>query len=475
MIPRFLTASLLCLGMSTAGAAAADTPRYNVLFLIADDLNCDLGCYGEATIKTPNIDRLAARGVRFERAYCQYPLCAPSRASFLTGRRPNATGVLSLPRRLVPMSPHFREKLPTTVTLPQLFKEHGGFAARVGKLYHYGVPSQVGTGGHDDPLSWNLAINPRGRDLDDETLITRMHPGSLGDTLSWLSADGDDAEQTDGVGAAEAIALLEKFKREERTFFLGVGFYRPHTPFVAPQKWFDLYPADEIKLPELSEDDKSRTPAPAYASARTGQDEATDQLRRDAIQAYHASTSFVDAQVGRVIDAVERLGLADRTIIVFTSDHGYHLGDHGLWQKYSLFERSVRVPLIIAVPGGKGSGRSAAGLVEQVDLYPTLAALCGLPAPDYLDGADLRPMLNDPSQAVKDAAFSQIRRGNIEGYSVRTKRWRYIEWTADGKQSAQLFDALNDPAETKNLVHEPVHAALVTELHRRLEPIRAQR
>lgn len=468
-------ARLILLLVAGATLRAATPERLNVLFLIADDLNCDLGCYGAAEMQTPNIDRLAARGVRFERAYCQYPLCSPSRSSFLTGRRPNATGVLLLPTAQKPVQPHFREKIPGTITLPQLYRQNGFFSARVGKLYHYGVPSQIGTGGLDDPASWDYAINPRGRDKDEEAKIVKMHPGNFGDTVSWLAADGQDREQTDGIGAEEAIALLERFQRQGEAFFLGVGFYRPHTPYVAPKKYFDLYPQDKVTLPALSADDQTRTPKPAYASFRAGQDSATDELRRAAIQAYHASTSFVDAQVGRVLDALDRLGLAQNTIVVFTSDHGYHLGDHGLWQKYSLFERSARVPLIIAAPHAKANGRAAAGLVEMVDIYPTLASLSGLKAPDYLDGLDLRPMLDDATRTLKPAAFSQILRGNVEGYSVRTDRWRYSEWTQAGRPSAQLFDEMNDPAETKNLAGDPAQAATVAELHRLLEPIKAQK
>lgn len=471
--PWFWLSALLALALTRADAAAPEAaPRFNVLFLIADDLNCDLGCYGAREMQTPHIDRLAARGVRFDRAYCQYPLCSPSRSSFLTGRRPNSTGVLLLPTRREPVTPHFRQTIPDTITLPQLFRQNGWFSARVGKLYHYGVPSQIGTGGLDDPASWDLALNPRGRDRDDEDKIIKMHPGQFGDTLSWLPAEGDDTEQTDGVGATQAIELLEKFKRENRPFFLGVGFYRPHTPYVAPKHWFDLYPTGKINLPELSADDRSRTPAAAYGSFRRGQDEATDALRRDAIQAYHASTSFVDAQVGRVVDALDRLGLAERTIIVFTSDHGYHLGDHGLWQKYSLFERAARVPMIIAVPSGKGAGRTATGLVEMVDLYPTLAALCGLTGPAYLEGVDLRPVFDDPSRPVKTAAFSQIKRGAVDGFSVRTERWRYTEWNDAGKWSAQLFDEQQDPGETSNVVTASGNAAAVAELRQLLGQIR---
>ena len=460
-----LLASLLAVPAVIAAAAPA-APKRNVLFLIADDLNCELGAYGAAHMKTPNLDRLATRGVRFDRAYTQFPLCSPSRSSFLTGRRPNVTGVLTNPGQQNPFTFHFRSKIPETITLPQAFKRAGWFAVRVGKLYHYGVPNDIGTSSLDDYFSWDQVINPRGRDRDLHDKIFSLTPGQFGGVLSWLRDDeGDDLQHTDGIGATEAIELLEKFKREARPFFLAVGFYRPHTPYVAPKKYFDLYPRNQIALPVLSADDRARTPAPAYASARADQDRATDDQRRDAIQAYRASTSYMDAQVGRVIAALDRLGLAGNTVISFTSDHGYHLGDHGLWQKQSLFERSTRVPLIIAAPGAKANGQVARGVVEMVDLYPTLAALAGAPAPDYLDGVSLRPMLDDAKAVVKTAAFSQVRRSaTVEGYAVRLGQWRYIEYGVDGAAGRQLFDEDSDPAETKNLAGAPAHAAVVAQL-----------
>ncbi len=358
MKTRFVLAALAILISSLC--FAADAGKRNVLFLVSDDLNCDLHCYGHPQVQSPNLDRLAARGVRFEHAYCQYPLCSPSRSSFLTGRRPNNTKILSNPgagrfSTDYRGTPHFREHIPDTVTLPQLFKENGYQAARVGKLYHYGVPGQIGTSGLDDLASWNFMVNPAGRDKAEENKIFTFTPGTYGGTLSWLSAEGTDLEQTDGLGATAAISLLEQYK--ENPFFLAVGFYRPHTPYVAPKKYFDLYPQSSIKLPELSADDKSRTPEAAYQSTKKEQETMTDAQRREAMQAYYASISFMDAQVGRVIDALERLGLADNTIIVFTSDHGYHMYQHGLWQKMSLFENSARVPLLICAPGARATAR----------------------------------------------------------------------------------------------------------------------
>jgi iduronate 2-sulfatase len=442
-----------------SAATHLEARQMNVLFLIADDLNNDLGTYGHPLVKSPHIDRLAKRGVAFDRAYCQYPLCNPSRASMLTGRRPNTTRVLN-------NAPHFRQFIPDTVTLPELFRKEGYFVARVGKLYHYGVPLQIGTDGVDDAPSWSKVINPRGRDMDDMEKIFSLVPGQFGGTLSWLAAEGTDLEQTDGIGATEAIKLLEENK--DRPFFLAVGFYRPHTPFVAPKKYFELYPIENIPLPEVPEEHRGSAPAPAFGSFKKEQENLTDQLRKEAIQAYWASTTYMDAQVGRVVDALDRLGLAERTIIVFASDHGYHLGEHGLWQKQSLFENSARVPMIIVAPGFASEGQTAAAPVELIDLYPTLADLCGLEAPAYLEGKSLRPMLEDTARAVKPGAFTQVQRGGFPGYAVSDGRWRYIEWDG-GKRGAQLYDLKNDPREWKNLAADPAHAGDVARLKKLIQ------
>lgn len=456
--------------VATAIARGADRPP-NVLFLIADDLNCDLGCYGHPLAATPHIDALAARGVLFERAYCQFPLCSPSRASFLTGRRPDATGVLRNPggarfSHLYTGSPHFREFIPDTLTLPQRFREAGYTVARIGKLYHYGVPGQIGTSGLDDPASWDYMVNPAGRDKAEEHEVFSLVPGSFGGTLSWMASDGTDLEQTDGLGATAAISLLESYR--DKPFFLAVGFYRPHTPFVAPKSYFQRLNRGDVPLPSLSADDLAQRPAAAFMSGRALHKTMSDDLRREAIHAYWASVSFMDAQVGRVLDSLEELGLADDTIVVMTSDHGYHLYDHGLWKKQSLFENSARVPLIIAQPDGANAGARTAALAELVDLYPTLADLCGLDWPDYLDGVSLAPVLEDPTATMRDAAFTQTRRGDWRGYSIRTDRWRYTSWDG-GARGDQLHDLEADPAETTNLADDPEYAGIVDELAARVE------
>lgn len=445
-----------------ASSHAVEKPR-NVLLIMADDLCTALGSYGHPLVKSPNIDRLAAKGVRFEQAYCQFPLCNPSRASMLTGRTPNVTKVLN-------NGPRFREAIPDTVTLPQLFKDAGIFTARVGKLYHYGVPGDIGTSSLDDPISWNEVVNPRGIDKDVEEEIFSLNPkgqgsGRFGGTLSWLSVADDRGEHTDGIGASEMIKLLEAHK--EKPFFLAMGFYRPHTPYVAPKKYFDLYPIEKIELPKTPEEFAEQTPAPAITTKKM-ESEMTDQQRREAIQAYHAATSYMDAQVGRVLDAVDRLGLDKNTLIVFTSDHGYHLGEYGMWQKQSLFEQSARVPLIIAAPGAKQNGKSTKALAGLIDIYPTIAEVCGMKAPEYLNGKSLAPVLDGTTMGVQEHVYTQVQRGNAPGLTVRTQSYRYTVWNY-GEGGMQLYDMNADPFQTKNLANDPAHAQARAELQAEIE------
>jgi uncharacterized sulfatase len=381
----------------------------------------------------------------------------------LTGRRPDTTRVQN-------NTVHFRSQLPDVVTLPQLFQQHGYFVARVGKLYHYGVPNQIGTSGLDDPPSWLEVVNPRGRDKDDEDRIFSITPGTgFGATLSWLAAEGTDAEQTDGIGASAAIRLLEQ--HADRPFFIAVGFYRPHTPYVAPKAYFDLYPLDQI-VP-VAEGGREGVPAAAL-TVNPPDYGISNERKRQAIQAYHAATSFMDAQVGRVLDALDRLGLAEKTVVVFTSDHGYHLGEHGLWQKQTLFEEAARIPLIIAAPGSKARGKASPRLVEHVDLYPTLADLCGMPSAADLPGRSLRPLLDDPDAPGKEAALTQVNRGggmkseSFKGYALRTERYRYVEWDG-GRRGRQLYDHQDDPHEQRNLADDPAHAGTIERLKRLLD------
>ena len=460
---------VILLALLGSSSAAADASRPNVLFLISDDLNQLLGCYGDPLARTPNIDRLAARGVTFERAYCQFPLCGPSRNSMLTGLYPNSTGILR-------NAQIFRQTIPSHVSLPQAFRLQGYFAARVGKLYHYNVPRSVGTNGHDDLGSWELELNPAGVDrLEEEPHIFSLIPGQFGGTLSWYASPKSDRYHTDGMMAEDAAWVLERCaKQNHRPFFLAVGFFRPHTPYVAPEDpYFGYYPLSKMRVVENVEEDQADLPDAALGSYKREQDKLTDELRRQALQAYYASISFMDAQVGHVVDALDRLGLADNTVIVFTSDHGYHTGEHGLWQKMSLFEESARVPLLIVAPNVAKPGTVAKAPVGLIDLYPTLAELCNVPAPENLQGQSLVPMLKDVSVQGRGWALTQVTRGGTArvpryfGYTLRTPRWRYTQWD-EGQQGRELYDHQVDPGELTNLADSPDHVEIMDQLAKQL-------
>ncbi|WP_165245502.1 sulfatase [Paludisphaera soli] len=507
----WLSLALLCL---TAGPVSAEERRPNVLFIVSDDLNNLIGAYGDPLAKTPNLDKLAARGVRFDAAYCAFPLCGPSRNSFLTGLYPNSTGILT-------NGQIFRQTIPSHRSLPQAFRNSGYFAARIGKLYHYNVPMSVGTNGHDDPGSWELELNPAGVDrLEEEPQIYSLTPGQFGGTLSWYASPKGDREHTDGLMADDAEWVLERCaRRNDRPFFLAVGFFRPHTPYVAPRPYFDLHPESEMPVVQGVEEDLADIPAPARPGGRRDRDDFDDAKRRQARQAYNASISFMDAQVGRVIDALDRLGLAENTIIVFTSDHGYLVGEHGLWQKMSLFEESARVPLLIVAPGLATKGRVAKTPVSLIDLYPTLTELSGVERPADLQGQSLVPILKDPDAVGRGWALTQVSRGGAGprpggapgavadgrrdagagegvggvrrplgdpgagggqnaaggqgpagrffGYSIRTPRWRYTEWD-EGRKGCELYDHDADPRELTNLAEKTEHAAQVEELSQQL-------
>jgi uncharacterized sulfatase len=456
-------------GENRAAEASQPSPRRpNVLLIMADDLNNDLGAYGHPIVKTPNLDRLAARAVRFDRAYNQFPLCNPSRASLMTGLRPDTIRVYNLVTE-------FRSVLPDVVTLPQLFKRHGYVSARVGKIYHYGVPGQIGTSGLDDPPSWDIAINPRGIDKDEEPQLTNFTPDrGLGSALAFYVSPAQDEQHTDGKVAAETIALLESHK--DRPFFIAAGFYRPHCPFIAPRKYFDMYPLDRIPAPSMAREQLAQIPPAAFFTNPPNWN-LTEQQQRESIRAYYASISFLDANVGRLLEALERLRLADNTIVVFLSDHGYNLGEHGQWMKQSLFERSARGPLIIAAPGVSARGGVSPRTVEYLDLYPTLAELAGLPTPSGLEGHSLTPLLKNPQAQWDRPAFTQVRRGPereaFMGYSVRTEKWRYTEWD-NGTRGRELYDETADPGETRNLAPDPKHEKVVTDMQRLLQRVRSK-
>ena len=453
--------------MSLAQPALAQQERRpNVLLIMADDLNNDIGTYGHPVVKTPNIDRLASRGVRFDRAYTQFPLCSPSRVSLLTGLRPDTTRVQDLVT-------DFRNVLPDVQTLPQMFRRNGYLTARVGKIYHYGNPGQIGTSGLDDPASWDVFVNPRGIDKDEESQLTNLTPArQLGSALAYYASPAPDEAHTDGKVAAETIGLLEKNK--DRPFFIGAGFYRPHCPFIAPRKYFDLYPLNKIPIPATAGDPLTDPLARWFTTPAHWGVGAEGQ--REAIRAYYASITFLDANVGRVLDALDRLKLTDNTIVIFMSDHGYFLGERGQWMKQSLFERSACTPLIMAGTGIAPKGNATSRIVEFLDIYPTLADLARLPAPPGLHGRSLTPLLRNPSVQWPHAALTQVQRGAPQatflGYSVRTEQWRYTEWD-EGKRGVELDDQTKDPDEMQNLAADPKHRGTVSEMQTLLRKMRA--
>jgi arylsulfatase A-like enzyme len=459
---RFLGCAFLgvLLGASASFAAESTTPK-NVLFIITDDLNCNIGAYGHPLVQTPHLDQLAQEGLLFQNAYTNYPSCGQSRASFMTGLYPEQNGVTQL-RRL------FRDHVPDAVTMSQHFQRQGYTTVRVGKIYHTDVPLGIGSNGHDDPASWDVRVSPLGRDRIEEDKIFSVTPGKFGASLSWHEAEGADEEQTDGMVATESIRALEHFSDSGEPFFLGVGFYRPHTPFVAPKKYFDLYDPTEIEVPRVPTGYLDALPTPAVKSIRKREaeidlDEAT---ARKAIHAYYASISFVDAQVGRVLAALDALGLREDTVVLFTSDHGYHMGEHGYYQKGTLFEDSDRVPLILSAPGMSTRGQTTEAMVEMIDFYRTLSDLADLPDPEpFVLGESFAAVLDNAELSARPDAITQL----VNGYSLRTPRYRYTQWTGTPGMSNELYDRLSDPSEMVNLVNDPVYADVIPALRNRLK------
>ena len=441
-----------------AGAAAFTTAmlpkrqvnaegKYNVLFIVVDDLRPLLGCYGHPEIHTPNIDALAARGTLFNRAYCQNPLCHPSRVSMLTGLRPETTKVLY-------NSTDFRKKLPDAVTLPQYFKASGYHTQSVGKIGH-------NTAAQDDAYSWSTP-----------SWIPPWIPFNPELIPSWRALDVEDNLLSDGRTAEQAIAVLEELQHTQ--FFLAVGFEKPHLPFYVPRKYYELYTQQAFDLPTTS---TLPTDAPAVANnnlagLRIYKDIPNDGPFSDTktlelIRAYAASTSYMDAQVGRVLQRLDTLGLSQNTVVVFVGDHGFHLGEHGTWRKNTLFEVALHSPMIISVPGQQPSRTDA--LAELVDIYPTLCETCQLSVPSELEGLSLIPVIEQPTRPWKAAAFSRLSRGGTGGRSMRTAQYRYTEWGGNARRGRELYDYDADPDETINIANLPENAELVAHLSEQMQ------
>lgn len=466
--------SLLGVVALSVSAGATERRPLNVLFIPVDDLKPAIACFGDPYAKTPNLDRIAAKGTVFRRAYCQQAVCSPSRSSLLTGRRPDTTKVYDL-------LTHFRKALPDVVTLPQHFKDQGYYVRGVGKVYH---------GGFDDPKSWSAPweagsgknygpeetqeIQKRVAEAKAKGIDTTQRANRI---LGPPASDPDvpDDYLNDGTIAARGVELLREAHARKQPFFLAVGFHKPHLPFVAPKKYWDLY--DASRLPVFPADAKPPEGAPEYAPQFGGElrnyqgvpktGPIPPELARRLVHGYYAAVSYMDAQVGRLLDELERLKIAGQTVIVLWGDHGWHLGDHGIWCKHTNYEQATRAALLMSVPGQKAPGQATDALVEFVDIYPTLVEVCGLPTPTGLEGHSFAPLLDDPNRSWKTAAFSQYPRSpgksRLMGYAVRTDRYRYVEWRhADGRVDAvELYDMERDPGELVNLASKPEHQEIV--------------
>jgi choline-sulfatase len=450
---------MVVVAISSFGAAK---PRMNVLFIISDDLTATaLSCYENKVCQTPNIDRLAAAGTRYTRTYCQFPVCGPSRASFMSGYYPHATGTFGYVSG--------RKNIGDRATWSQHFIDNGYYVARVSKIYHMGVPGGIvrGDNGSDDKFSWMERFNSQGPEWkapgDGELLEKnpdRTKPVKGGNTLELVKADGDDMVHSDGKTAKKACELLRKHKDEP--FFLAVGFVRPHVPFVAPRAYYEPYDWDNIVLPEKVEGDWDDIPK-AGINYKTSKNLNLDtEQEKKGVAAYYASVAFMDVQVGKVLDTLREEGLEDNTIVIFTSDHGFHLCEHDFWMKVGLMEESARVPLIIKVPGKKPAVCDS--FTELLDLYPTIAELCGLEVPQRLQGKSLVKTLDDPAATVRDAAFCV----NSKSYLLRTDGWAYIQHGKDGKLGLQLFDMKKDPKQFTNLAENPEYSKVVARFKKQL-------
>ncbi|MDA7882544.1 sulfatase [Akkermansiaceae bacterium] len=438
--------------------------KMNVLFIISDDLTATaLSCYGNTVCKTPNIDRLAAQGTRFTKAYCQGTYCGPSRASFMSGYYPHAIKMLGYG------SP--RPNIGDRATWAEHFKNSGYYTARVSKIFHMGVPGGIekGTDGADDPRSWTERFNSQGPEWrapgDGETLENNADgrkPGPVGgNTFVVVEADGDDLVHSDGRTAKKATELIETHK--DKPFFLGVGFVRPHVPFVAPRKDYkDFLPYDKMTLPEKVDGDWDDIPKQGINYKTSTNMKMDIRRQKKSVGGYYASVVYMDRMVGQVLDSLTKAGLDDKTIVIFTSDHGYHLGEHDFWAKVSLHEESAAIPLIIRIPGKKPA--VCHSLVELLDLYPTLSSLCGLEVPSRVQGKDISPLFDNSKHEVRDAAFSV----NGKGFLLREHAWAYLQYGEGNNAPSELFDMKKDPKQYTNLANDPAHAEVVARFRKKM-------
>lgn len=445
--------------------SCAQEKEYNVLFIISDDLTATaVSSYGNKVSNTPHIDQLASEGVRYTKAYCQYPVCGPSRASFMSGYYPNATTTFGYVSGRKNIGDNRK-------TWSQLFKENGYYTARVSKIFHMGIPIDIekGTDGKDDTASWNEKYNSQAPEWQTkgEAELVQGNPDCKierkgGNVMTIVKADGDELMHADGQTAQKASELIRKHKNEK--FFLAIGMVRPHVPFVAPKSYFEPYPFNEITLPEKVKDDWKDIPKRGINYVTSVNGKMNLEQQQKAVAAYYASVSYMDTQVGKVLQTLKEEGLEDNTIVIFTSDHGFHLGEHDFWMKVSLHEESARIPMIIKVPGKKPAVSNS--FVELIDMYPTVAELAGLKYSEHLQGKSLLKTLDDPSYEVRDMAFSVSQGGKT--FLLRTNKWAYIQYDEDAESGMELFDMEIDPKQYTNLAYKPEYLKTVENFQKKL-------
>ena len=443
-----------------------EAPRPNVLFIIADDLADRLACYGDSLAVTPNLDALARRGVVFRNAYCQYHTCGPSRASLMSGRYPFETGYTHN------RGGTYGQYLPDLTTLPRLFRENGYKTARAGKIFHMGIPGGIGGQGTDDTTAWDIAWNNSGWDavVENYEQGTCWGKRGAGILIRYLDPDISDQESADGQGLKAAIELLKKHhpSKTGKPFFLAYGMYRPHPPMIVPKEHWDAIDPSRIKIPFVPENDRDDIPEINWHLKGADFNFIPKEHARAYTHAYYAAIHFVDALTGKLVEALEEQGLADDTIVVFTGDQGFMLGEHGHWHKSSMFEESQRVPLIIADPRSKERGKQVLGLAGLIDIYPTLCDLARIEPKHDLSGISLRPQLNDVTAKTKPHEFIM---GSPKGYTIRTERYAYTEWRKKLTKTdhAMLYDLKKDPQQFTNLVDDPAYEGIRQELKAKLD------
>lgn len=439
-----LAASIV--GAGIGHQALAKKTDKNVLFIVVDDLNTTLGCYGHPVVKTPNIDRLAAMGVQFNNGYCNFPVSGPSRSSFLTGLYPETIGILDNRKRLVSV-------LGDKTTLPALFRQNGFYTMGLGKVFH-------GKSSENDPKAWDEEYEFRDTEIGKTGERRNMTGGAL-QWCEWMATNGTDEDLQDGQNAKKAVEFIKQ--KKDKPFFLALGMHKPHDPFFAPKEYFDMYPL-EICTPPILPDGWKAPFKHSFPNETAIFNKFTDQDKREFLRSYYACTTYMDAQIGKVLKALEETGQLENTLIILMGDHGYHLGEHNWWNKVTMYEIGTNAPFIVAGQSVGKKGIETKAMFEYVDIYPTLADIFKLKnTPKYLEGRSFKKILKNPMKEFRTTVSAIVNRGDKLGRMVKNEQWRYIEWD-DARMGVELYNQTNDPIEYVNLANDPAYATILNEM-----------